>query len=533
MFKKVSDLNLGFSDAENYKRREHKTLFNKIFLKGAYLDKLLSTDVSFLIGEKGTGKTAYAVYLANTEYQNTSSMIKYIRETEYNKFLSLKRNKQLELSDFSDIWKVILLLLMSDQIISSEQGLLSFNKFKAIRDAIDDYYNNAFSPEISQALMFVEESDVAAQIVNKHIGEIGGKLKQREEINTSRFQLNLLFIKRKFEESLSQVKLKKDHILFIDGIDIRPSNVPYQEYLECIKGLANAVWEINSDFFANIKDSSGRMKVVLLVRPDIFQSLGLQNQNTKIRSNSVLLNWLTEYSNHRESGLFEIADQILKNSQDSNALSDYSVGKSWDYYFPWNTKNYDSPDKYRDKNTSFIYFLRNSYYRPRDIITMLIQLQESIINKESKVFEYKDIENSTFMRDYSSYLLGEIKDQLLFYYSQEEYELFLKFFEYLNGSTRFSYEEYISAFQKLDNYIETINVNKPRFMSSANEFLQFLYELNIICFKQRFVDEDRYHFHWCFRDRSYSNISPKVMTNVEYEIFYGLAKSLNLGQKFQ
>jgi hypothetical protein len=29
--KKISELKFGFPDAENYKRREHKELFNKIF----------------------------------------------------------------------------------------------------------------------------------------------------------------------------------------------------------------------------------------------------------------------------------------------------------------------------------------------------------------------------------------------------------------------------------------------------------------------------------------------------------------------
>lgn len=534
MFKKVCELNLGFSDAENYKRKENKDLFNNIFLKGDYLDKILEPRISFLIGEKGTGKTAYAVYLSNMEYSNTNSEIKYIRETEYNKFISLKRSKQLELSEFSDVWKIIILLLISNQVVSKENNILSFGKIKAIKDAIDDYYNNAFSPEISQAISFVEEAEVTAGIVNKYIN-LGAKSKDFQEINTSRFQINLFYLRKKFEDALSQIKLKKDYILFIDGIDIRPSHVSYQEYIECIKGLANAIWELNNDFFPNIKDSKGRMKAILLVRPDIFQSLGLQNQNTKIRSNSVLLDWITEYDNHRNSSLFEMTDQILKSHQTKTILANYCIGQAWDNYFPWDTKNYNKPEKYQSEYTSFVHFLRWSYCRPRDIVTMLLQLQEvsNRNNKNSYTFQYKDIEDPTFLRDYSSYLLGEIKDHLLFYYSLGEYELFLKFFEYLNGSTRFTYNEYLDAFEKLKDYIKSIDAPAPKFMNTANEFLQFLYELNVICYKQTLADSHYTHFHWCFKDRSYANISPKVMVGVEYEVFYGLAKALNLGKKFK
>jgi len=80
--KKIKDLKLGFNDAENYKKRQNKNLFNKIFVKNVYLDHLLDSDIYFLIGEKGTGKTAYSVFLTNNYYKNNRSELKYIRETE-------------------------------------------------------------------------------------------------------------------------------------------------------------------------------------------------------------------------------------------------------------------------------------------------------------------------------------------------------------------------------------------------------------------------------------------------------------------
>jgi len=37
--KKINELDLGFNDAENYLKRENKTLFNSIFVKNYFLDK--------------------------------------------------------------------------------------------------------------------------------------------------------------------------------------------------------------------------------------------------------------------------------------------------------------------------------------------------------------------------------------------------------------------------------------------------------------------------------------------------------------
>ena len=56
--KKVNELNFGFPDAENYKRRETKQLFNKLFIQNEFLDQLCQPEISFLIGDKGTGKTS-------------------------------------------------------------------------------------------------------------------------------------------------------------------------------------------------------------------------------------------------------------------------------------------------------------------------------------------------------------------------------------------------------------------------------------------------------------------------------------------
>lgn len=296
--KLIKELELGFADAENYKRRENKDLLNRVFIRDRHLEDLCQPNVSFLIGEKGTGKTAYSIFLTNNQYKETVSSTRYVRETEYQKFIALKREKHLSLSDFASIWKVILYLLMTKQVLEKDgvlSKLLNFSKFNALNDAVDEYYHSAFSPEIVQALSFVQESKLAAELLSKH-AKLKGESKEAQTFSESRFQINLFYIQRQFEDAFSQIRLSQNHILFIDGIDIRPSSIPFDEYLECIKGLASAVWEMNNDFFPTIKGGKGRMRAVLLIRPDIFETIGLQNQNTKIRDNSVYLDWRTEYN---------------------------------------------------------------------------------------------------------------------------------------------------------------------------------------------------------------------------------------------
>lgn len=101
--KKISELSFGFSDAENYKRREEKEAFKKLFVQNDFLDEVCKPNISFLIGDKGTGKTAYSIFLSNNDYKNNLSTTKFVRETDYEKFIKLKEKNHIDFSDYGTI----------------------------------------------------------------------------------------------------------------------------------------------------------------------------------------------------------------------------------------------------------------------------------------------------------------------------------------------------------------------------------------------------------------------------------------------
>ena len=102
------------------------------------------------------------------------------------------------------------------------------------------------------ALRFIDESGYAAKLLNKYI-ELGGSSKETTEFSENRFQMNLLYIERQFSETIKKIKLSKNVNIFIDGIDIRPDTIPYEDYIQCIRGLASACWQLNTDLFQNVK----------------------------------------------------------------------------------------------------------------------------------------------------------------------------------------------------------------------------------------------------------------------------------------
>lgn len=178
-----TDLNVGFANAENYRKRENKELLSKYFVRDEFLERLLDHNVYFLIGEKGTGKTAYSTYLRNNEYRGKKAFAYDVRQTEYQKFLEIKRQGHLPLSQYSEVWRTLLLILCASSVLESSgtpDFLKSFTKLGALKLSIDEFYNNVFSPEIVKILSFVESSEISTSLMAKYLG-LGSDIKAAEK----------------------------------------------------------------------------------------------------------------------------------------------------------------------------------------------------------------------------------------------------------------------------------------------------------------------------------------------------------------
>ena len=522
--KTIAELNLGFSDAQNYSLKNNKNMFNDVFVKNSFLEDIIAPNNYFLIGEKGTGKTAYSVYLSNNQYKNHKSLLNFISATDYDKFYNLKKEKCLTLTDYEGIWKVILLLLISSGISEKDinSSLLTASPLKNLLKAIDDYYLNAFHPEVITALKIIDQSKLAAELICKY-SKIEGINETKLEFTESRFQMNLYYIERNFSEALKKTKLNKNINLFIDGIDIRPDNIPYQDYIECIRGLVNACWNLNTSLFANIKDSKGRLKIMLLLRPDIFSALNLQNATNKLRDNSVYLDWRTTYQNYENSYLYKVSENILS-FQNQNTKKNI-----WDQYFPWKLATTTSSREY---DTAFIDFLRISLSRPRDFIVIMQILQELMrqnMQGDSISFSEKIYKSNQFQNMYSEYFISSLKDQLSFYYSVNDFNLFIHFFTFFKKED-FTYQEYEKNYTMLINYMQQNQKEIPSYFESPQAFLQLLYDSNIIMAIEN-TETDKY-FKFSYREKSLTNISPQVPidSNISYRFHYGLYKKAKFGR---
>jgi hypothetical protein len=516
-WQKIEALAEPYNDALNYRTKAQKNFFNRVFLRTEELKKCLAPSTYFLMGEKGTGKTAYAVFLENNSIDEFRCHVTTMTETQYKRFIELKRNGKLAYSDYANIWRSMLLFLVGRMLVTKSKTFLSkiTGKFTRVEDEISKWSKNALNPEIESAFEAVSSESFAAKVKAAQVGEAIGELKAQHTEKIPTIRHHLLETENGLKEAISSLTISKGHVLFVDGIDYRPESVSYLEYIECIKGLGEAIWQLNTEYFSSIKDSKGRIKIVLLVRPDVFHALNLYNSNSRLQDNTVFLDWATTEREYEASKLYEVSGKYFSMQQPHVVTSQ----QAWSHYF--------------DEGAVFKKLLKTSFQKPRDILTFVRIARTMAVKSsqgQSSVFSPELLRKPALTREFSDYLLGEVRNYAAFYMTQEDFGRYIKFFQYLDGKSRFTIAEFQDAFQRFKGWIRGESIKATEYLRDPEALLQFFYDVNVIGYSESATDHEMF-FHWSYRERSLNNIAPKVKTTGVLILNPGIAKALDIGKQ--
>lgn len=511
-------------DAIDYRSKDKKKFFIDSYLTTSFFEKGCGSNCYYFIGEKGTGKTALAFHIQNSAPKGIGAKLVSISETQYTRFIRLKQSGKLEYTDYSIIWRATILYLMAKLLIDKRKKLIHklSGKFSTIETAIKKYDRDSQIPELEYVIEFVKTLTESREISAAIPKAIKAGVNENESISTKtttkEIKTALLECEQILKDGLRECKFTGDIALFIDGLDAKPSDVDFVEYQKCLSGLAEATWQLNSEYFPTIKDSQGRMRCVLLLRPDVFDSLNLHNSNCKLSDNSVLFHWHTTKEDHLNSDLYKISDKYFTAQCGSE--------NGWRQYFQ---------EKSEVNSQSFTQILKHSFHRPRDIfsaIKILIGINKKTGKGDESNFSIKMLESPKFKDEYSDYLLGEVKNYANYYITNAEFDSYSSFFQHLNGTMKFDYVAFCKAFNQFISSSNNQALKSNSIAASPEAFLQFWYDVNVIGYSEQIEGKDNNFYHWSLRERSPSKVMPKIKSNCNYLVHPGIAKALNLGQKF-
>ena len=508
-FKLIKELDTVDDDAYNFyfgKDENIKSLFYKIFVADKFYEKIKKKNTYFIIGEKGSGKTAYAVYFCYNE-RKTLSKISMVDADVFSRFIGMKINEELRATSYKKIWKNIIYFMLFHELYSQlNSSFFSRIRNKKLLKRID-CYNNKFSNEayvpdyikaIEMVIQNAEEDATNLESENKKIGlKAGASFKQKTSSESRFTETNSLTpldnLLLKSEGILRDIKISRPINFFIDGIDVKPKSIAFEHYIECIEGLVNAIIEINRCNFNNLD-----LRVVLLIRPDILWNVDTHNMSGKITNNSVLLDWHTKDEDFKNSPIFLMADNYFNKQQNQEK----PLGESWKYYFPFIVKK-------KIKNLDpFVQILRITHYKPRDVITILNILigleKENLSGAQKSRFREDFLKNLDFRNKYKNYFKNQLKDHLSVYMSEQDFEILnelLTFLSINNLKKNFDRSSFIELYEKFCEEQPTI----PNVINNEGKILTLLYEASVIGFHD--LNDN---WHWFSKEKSYSNQKPSI-----------------------
>jgi hypothetical protein len=271
------ELYFGMSDSLNeVNERPDEFLRSYVDLNGT-VNTVLSGEKFLVLGPKGTGKTALAWYLRETEENGTHlALVRDASTLPLSEVPHLQTGQPLGPERTVVAWKFIILcnyleLLLRDQGCSIQQNSEAIRVSKLLRDF-------GFMGDASgRALLIATNTTVTIPIPK--LGEIY-KRESRRDLNI----YNLIpYLESWVADAASQIR----HVLLLDGLDsVFLNDLRYDESLS---SLVQAAYSLNQ----KLRGDKATGNIVLLLRNDVFSRIALSLPDSqKMRDDlSLDLDW--------------------------------------------------------------------------------------------------------------------------------------------------------------------------------------------------------------------------------------------------
>ncbi|MEA5047921.1 MAG: hypothetical protein VB034_04840 [Eubacteriales bacterium] len=243
----------------------------RYFLDSDYWNRIIESDKYFVIGRKGTGKSA--IYRIIKEQGEQNGHI--VENTDFGEF-PFERLLNLDDNDFSapnqyqSIWKHLILNLFSQMITRNNSADESNVHYKEILLYVEKCIGKNVLDLHKESMHMVQKTSLGLQLTHTAIGH--------EFENTESFGINTNNITRlnsHLQRTIEQYLVSCDHeVKFIIQFDRLDDNYnQYQnldKYFQAIISLFKVVYEINQKYR---QKSINNAKIVLYLRSDILLQL--------------------------------------------------------------------------------------------------------------------------------------------------------------------------------------------------------------------------------------------------------------------
>lgn len=351
---------------------------------------LYSGEQCFVIGRKGSGKTAIAEHILNLDRYDTFARTLSFRHFPFNILAKFEQEGFAGASRFTNIWKYITYVTLLQALAGNEAVSPDF------RARIDEEMPRDLGRATSDYIGQITDRSFGVKILGSG-GDLAGKTNYRP--NDTPIYERVTILEKLIAEHIDD----STYFILYDDLDDdydRESAHAESTYARLLGGLFRATIDIKATF-------GGRAKVypVVFLRDDIFDML-MDNNKAKWSDSSVDLRWqsrllgdMVTYRIFRAAGLDARAAML----QNGGKATDEALGLIFE-------SSRFRPGRRRRTRPLIAEIERRSYGRPRDVVAYLrIAARHAIQNDEAQISAQtlKSIE-----RAYSQYLIDDLIDEL-------------------------------------------------------------------------------------------------------------------------
>lgn len=398
---------------------------------------------NFVIGRKGTGKTAIAEYIKERSHNGEQTKLLSFKNFPFNQLYELKDQRYTAPNQFITIWEYVIYCTICSMMVGD-------NSVDPLRRT---ELSNIFSFDIEKALS-KSINKISDRSFNINILGSGGGLGENKKSNV---EVELEYKNEILRDYIKRHISKKRYFVLFDALDedykgiLRPDRK--EQYFDLLIGLMKAVQNVRREM-----EGLSNISPLVFLRDDIFDLCRDPDKN-KWLDRAIVLDW----------DVLSLKNLIAFRL--SRALDAHGVPQPfdmiWQRFFARSVRHQRRHQKYED---AFSYIRRYTYGRPRDFVSYIRECAKLALREDIIFVEGAYIKRAN--EGHSEYLRREVIDEThsIIENIQEIFDLLAEQRKYI-----LSQEEFSELYQR-----EFGDLNFDGHKLEAHEVLKLLYHFNII-----------------------------------------------------
>lgn len=415
---------------------------SKYFFHFDDISDIENGDKNYVIGRKGTGKTAIAAYLHGQKQHNQFSRLLSFKNFPFNALYSHADEDYNRPNQYITIWTYVIYHYICSMMADNE----------LVRTKCNFNIKKAFSSDMEGALgryvRTITNSSYSLSFLGVGVGV---------ETNTKKEEFDFVQANDALRKFIINTIDNSEYYVIFDELDEDYRDILNPDrkdgYFELLISLFKAVQNIRSDFSGN----NINIRPVIFLRDDIFELCRDVDKN-KWLDRAITLNW--NINQLRQLTNFRLAQALRSEGVDTD------VEKAWRQIFSVEQTSWGA----HKTTETFKYLTSRTFLRPRDIISYIRECAKVTISKNEPRINNKAIKDAA--EGHSAYMRREVIDEL--------FPVLDDISEILNVISRIR-KQIFTRKEFNDRYREFLNQKQSdKGVLSESQVLKLLFHFNVL-----------------------------------------------------